>query len=162
MAKFKISNYQGIKIDCWTAKDLVGLHHLMKQEGCPNSENLFSDTDKAIELDDVQRRISQKHHADKKSSADMLLHVNDKRLLLADAKFRLSNTRNLDSKEIAKKVSESKAMATSNYSFDNSFYVLLTKKAATPSNLNRLRRNVGNNPNYQFMDAVEFHKLFED
>ncbi len=83
MAKFKIGNYQGIKIDCWTAKDL------MKQEGCPNSENLFSDTDKAIELDDVQRRISQKHHADKKSSADMLLHVNDKRLLLADAKFRL-------------------------------------------------------------------------
>lgn len=92
----------------------------------------------------------------------MLLHVNDKRLLLADAKFRLSNTRNLDSKEIAKKVSESKAMVTSNYSFDNSFYVLLTKKAATPSNLNRLRRNVGKNPNYQFMDAVEFHKLFED
>ena len=66
------------------------------------------------------------------------------------------------SKEIAKKVSESKAMVTSNYSFDNSFYILLTKKAATPSNLNRLRRNVGNNPNYQFMDAVEFHKLFED
>ncbi len=106
---------------------------------------------------DSKRFISQKHHADKKSSADMLLHVNDKRLLLADAKFRLSNTRNLDSKEIAKKVSESKAMV-----FDNSFYVLLTKKAATPSNLNRLRRNVGNNPNYQFMDAVEFHKLFED
>lgn len=49
----------------------------------------------------------------------MLLHVNDKRLLLADAKFRLSNTRNLDSKEIAKKVSESKAVVTSNYSFDN-------------------------------------------
>lgn len=92
----------------------------------------------------------------------MLLHVNDKRLLLADAKFRLSNTRNLDSKEIAKKVCESKAMVTSNYSFDNSFYVLLTKKAASPSTLNRLRRNVGNNPNYQFMDAVEFHKLFED
>ena len=45
---------------------------------------------------------------------------------------------------------------------DNSFYILLTKKAASPSNLNRLRRNVGNNPNYQFMDAVEFHKLFED
>ena len=91
----------------------------------------------------------------------MLLHVNDKRLLLADAKFRLSNTRNLDSKEIAKKVSESKAMATSNSCFDNSFYVLLSKEeAATPSNLNRLRRNVGNNPNYQFMDTVEFHKLF--
>jgi len=92
----------------------------------------------------------------------MLLHVNDKRLLLADAKFRLSNTRNLDSKEIAKKVCESKAMVTSVNSFDNSFYILLTKKAASPSNLNRLRRNVGNNPNYQFMDAVEFHKLFED
>ena len=53
-------------------------------------------------------------------------------------------------------------MVTSNYFFDNSFYVLLTKKAASPSNFNRLRRNVGNNPNYQFMDAVEFHKLFED
>ena len=133
-----------------------------RNPGQSGTQTRFCTTDKAIELDDVQRRIPQKHHADKKSSADMLLHVNDKRLLLADAKFRLSNTRNLDSKEIAKKVSESKAMVTSNYSFDNSFYVLLTKKAATLSNLNRLRRNVGNNPNYQFMDAVEFHKLFED
>lgn len=59
----------------------------------------------------------------------MLLHVNDKRLLLADAKFRLSNTRNLDSKEIAKKVSESKAMVTSNYSFDNSFYSFADKES---------------------------------
>ena len=103
MAKFKIGNYQGIKIDCWTAKDLVGLHHLMEQEGCPNSENLFSDTDKTIELDEVQRRISQKRHTDKKSSADMLLHVNDKRLLLTDAKFRLSNTRNFGFKGDSKK-----------------------------------------------------------
>lgn len=92
----------------------------------------------------------------------MLLHVNNRKLLLADAKFRLNNTKNLGSKEIAKKVSDSKAMVKSDYSFDNSFYILLTKKAASPSNLNRLRRNVGNNPNYQFMDAVEFHKLFED
>lgn len=29
MAKFKIVNYQGIKIDSWTAKDLVGLHQFM-------------------------------------------------------------------------------------------------------------------------------------
>ena len=80
-------------------------------------KKVFSATDKAIELDDVQRRISQKRHTDKKSSADMLLHVNDKRLLLADAKFRLSNTRNLDSKEIAKKVCESKAIFFKYYEF---------------------------------------------
>ena len=78
-----------------------------------------------------------------------------------DGYYIVFDTKNWNT-ELDTLVSKSKAMVTSNYSFDNSFYVLLTKKAATPSNLNRLRRNVGNNPNYQFMDAVEFHKLFED
>lgn len=72
MENYKIGNYQGIKIECWSIRDLVGLHHLLQQEGCSHSENVFTDSDKAIELDDVQRKISQRHHCDKKSSVDIL------------------------------------------------------------------------------------------
>ena len=56
------------------------------------------------ELPRQQEPMPLDHAARDVYKRQMLLHVNDKRLLLADAKFRLSNTRNLDSKEIAKKV----------------------------------------------------------
>ena len=48
MATYRIGTYQGVCIECWTPKELVGLHSLLKQEGCPDSENVFSDNDKAI------------------------------------------------------------------------------------------------------------------
>ena len=84
---YKIGNYHGISIECWSIKDLVGLRTLLQKENCPKSENLFTDEDKAVELDEVQRRISQKRHASKMSSADILLHVNRNKLLLCDAKY---------------------------------------------------------------------------
>lgn len=164
MENFKIGEYGGIKIDCWSRQQLVGLHHLLQQEGCPASENKFSDADKAIELDEVQRRISQKYHCDKKSSADILLHVlmsHREKLLLADAKFRVSNINNLDTKEIDKKVKESKAIIQSDIPFCSKFYVLLKSQAVSASKLNAIRRKFKNNPNMEFMDAISFHALFE-
>lgn len=162
MATYRIGNYQGINIECWTTKDLVGLHNLLKQEGCPNSENVFSDNDKAIELDDVQRKISQKHHTSKKASADIMLHINNNKLLLADAKYRVNNIRNLDSKELNKKILESKALVQSDYSFLPSFYILMKSQALTQANLNAVRRMFSNKPNYQVMDTIAFYALFEE
>lgn len=162
MATYKISNYQGIHMECWTPKDLVSLHGLLKQEGCPNSENHFSDKDKTIELDDVQRKISQKYHTDKKASADVLIHVNSNKLLLADAKYRVNNILNLDSKELNKKIIESKALVKSDYSFCSVFYILMKKQALNPSKLNAVRRMFSNKPNCQIMDTEAFHALFTD
>lgn len=165
MENFKIGKYGGIKIDCWTPQQLTGLHHLLQQEGCPASENKFSDTDKAVELDEVQRRISQKYHCDKKSSADILLHVlisRREKLLLSDAKFRVSNINNLDSKEIDKKVKESKAIVHSDIPFCTKFYILLKSQAVSASKLSAIRRKFGNNPNLEFLDAISFHRLFEE
>jgi len=162
MATYKISNYQGVRIECWTPKLLVGLNSLLKQEGCPNSENVFTNNDKAIELDDVQKMISQKHHTDKKASADILLHVNGNKLLLADAKFRVTNIKNLDSKELSKKITESKAMVRTDYSFLPSFYILMKRQALSPTHLNAVRRMFANRPNYKVMDTIAFHSLFEE
>lgn len=162
MATYKISNYQGVRIECWTSKQLVGLNSLLKQEGCPLSENLFSDSDKAIELDDVQRKISQKYHMDKKASADILIHVNGNKLLLADAKYRVGNIKNLDSKELTKKITESKALVNSDYSFISAFYILMKKQVLNPTNLNAIRRKFSNRPNYKVMDTITFHTLFKD
>lgn len=164
MGNFKIGNYDGLRIDCWSRQQLVELRHLLQQEGCPTSENMFSERDKAIELDDVQKRISQKYHCDKKSSADILLHIlvgQRGRLLLADAKFRVSNINNLDAKEIDKKIKESKAMVQSDIPFCSKFYVLLRTQATSASKLNAIRRKFRNNPNLEFMDAISFYRLFE-
>ena len=116
----------------------------------------------AIELDDVQRMISQKHHTDKKASADILLHVNGNKLLLADAKFRVTNIKNLDAKELSKKITESKALVNTDYSFLPNFYILMKKQALSPTHLNAVRRMFSNKPNYQVMDTITFHALFED
>lgn len=162
MPTYRIGTYQGVCIECWTPKELVGLHSLLKQEGCPDSENVFSDNDKAIELDDVQRKISQKHHTDKKASADILIHTNNNKLLLADAKYRVNNIRNLDSKELSKKIFESKAIVKSDHSFLPNLYILMKSQALTQANLNAVRRMFANKPNYQVMDTIAFHNLFEE
>lgn len=164
MGNFKIGAYNGIKIDCWSRQQLVGLRHLLQQEGCLASENKFGDDDKAIELDEVQRRISQKYHCDKKSSADILLHILEnhrEKLLLADAKFRVSNINNLDAREIDKKIKESKALVQSDIPFSAKFYVLLKSQAVSASKLSAIRRKFKNNPNMMFMDAISFYGLFE-
>ena len=164
MENFRIGNYDGLRIDCWSRQQLVGLRHLLQQEGCPTSENMFCERDKAIELDGVQKRISQKYHCDKKSSADILLHIlvgQRGRLLLADAKFRVSNINNLDAKEIEKKIKESKAIVQSDIPFCSKFYVLLRTQATSASKLNAIRRKFRNNPNFEFMDAISFYRLFE-
>lgn len=157
---YKIGNYQGISIECWSAKDLVGLHALLQKEGCPRAENLFSDDDKAVELDEVQRRISQKHHASKMSSADVLLHVNGDKMLLCDAKFNIKKLDNLDRKEIAKKINDSKAIIVSNYSYVRFIYLLVPKKLTDSLHISLLKRMVAQNPNWKIVDAEQFKSMF--
>lgn len=158
---YKIGNYQGISIECWSANDLVGLHSLLQREGCPKAENLFSDDDKAVDLDEVQRRISQKRHASKLSSADVLLHVNHKMLLLCDAKYNLKKIVNLDRKEIAKKISDSKAIIKSDYSYVQIIYLLVPKKLTDPLHTSLVRRMLAQNPNWKIVNTEQFKSLFE-
>lgn len=161
LANYRIDDYQGISIECWSVGDLVGLRTLLEKEGCPRSENLFTDEYKAVELDEVQRRISQKRHSSKLSSMDMLLHVNRNKLLLGDAKFRLTKLQNLDRNEISKKWQDSKAIVSSDYSFVPQIYILLRKELTRPAKLSLLKRMVSQNPNWRLVDAEQFWGLFE-
>ena len=156
---YKIGNYHGISIECWSIKDLVGLRTLLQKENCPKSENLFTDEDKAVELDEVQRRISQKRHASKMSSADILLHVNRNKLLLCDAK--LKKLENLDRKEISKKLNDSKAIIVSDFSYVQYFYLLVPKKLTDSLHLSLLKRMIAQNPNWKIVDTEQFKSLFE-
>lgn len=158
---YKIGNYHGISIECWSIKDLVGLRTLLQKENCPKSENLFTDDDKAVELDEVQRRISQKRHASKMSSADILLHVNRNKLLLCDAKYNLKKLENLDRKEIAKKINDSKAIIVSDFSYAQYFYLLVPKKLTDSLHLSLLKRMLAQNPNWKIVDTEQFKSLFE-
>lgn len=158
---YKISNYQGISIECWSIKDLVGLRTLLQKENCPKSENLFTDEDKAVELDELQRRISQKHHASKMSSADILLHVNSNKLLLCDAKYNLKDLKNLDRKEIAKKINDSKAIIKSDFSYIRFIYLLVPKRLTESHHFSLLKRMLAQNPNWKIVDTEQFKGLFE-
>ena len=82
---------------------------LLKKEGSIDSENKFSDGQKAIALDEVQTRIAQQNKTDKQASADML--------------FKQS--------------------------------------VLTPTQYNRLKRQFAGKPQFRFMNAIEFWKLFD-
>ena len=73
MAEYTITDPKGIRIKSLLSSDIQGMHTLLKKEGCINSENKFSDEQKAIALDDVQTRIAQQNKTDKQASADVLL-----------------------------------------------------------------------------------------
>ena len=65
-SKYKIDNPAIIRIDGLQSIDIKGLHTILKNEGCIDSENLFTDNEKAIALDDIQTRLSKRNHSDKK------------------------------------------------------------------------------------------------
>ena len=51
-----------------------------------------------------------------------------------------ANIKNLDSKELSKKILESKALVKSDLSFLPSFYILMKKQAVTKANLTHIAR----------------------
>ena len=74
MAEYTVINPKGIRIKSLLLSDIQGMHTLLKKEGCIDSENKFSDEQKAIALDEVQTRIAQQNKTDKQASADVLQH----------------------------------------------------------------------------------------
>ena len=65
MAEYKLISPATIHIKGMQPADIRGLHSLLKQEGCIDSENLFSDREKAIALDGIQNRLAQRNRTDK-------------------------------------------------------------------------------------------------
>jgi hypothetical protein len=77
MAEYTITDPKDIRIKSLLLSDIQGMHTLLKKEGCIDSENKFSDGQKAIALD-----------------ADVLLCVTGNKYLLADAKFNSTSVSN--------------------------------------------------------------------
>ena len=162
MAEYTITSPNEIRIKSLLLSDIQGMHTLLKKEGCINSENKFTDEQKAIALDEVQTRIAQQNKTDKQASADVLLCVSGNKYLLADAKFKITSVKNISSTELKSKLSSSKGLVLSDdYTYANAFYVLFKQSVLTPSQYNRLKRQLVGKPQFRFMNAVEFWRLFE-
>ena len=149
MAEYTITDPKGIRIKSLLLSDIQGMHTLLKKEGCIDSENKFSDEQKAIALDDVQTRIAQQNKTDKQASADVLLCITGNKYLLADAKFNCTNVKNISPTD------------SDDYTYTNVFYVLFKQSVLTPTQYNRLKRQFSGKPQFRFVNAVEFWKLFE-
>lgn len=162
MAEYKITNPSVIHIKGMASSDICGLHTLLKQEGCINSENLFSDSEKAVALDGIQKRLAQRNHTDKQASADMLICVTNGRYLLADAKFRQENVKNISMSELNSKLVCSKSIVESyDYIFANAFYVLFKNRTLSPVQRDLLKRKFSGRPQFRFVNAKQFYELFE-
>lgn len=164
MAEYKLVSPTSIRIRGMQPADIRGLHSILKNEGCVDSENKFTDNDKAIALDDVQTRLAHQNHTDKLPSADILVCIAKNKYLLADAKFRQENDRNknLAVSELQKKLEASRSLVmTDEIAFANSFYVLFTCKFLTETRLRRLKQQFINSPRFRFVNAIEFRDLFE-
>lgn len=164
MADYKLANPTAIRIRGFQPSDIRGLHTVLKVEGCVESENKFTDAEKAIVLDDIQTRLAHQNHSDKQPSADILLCVDKNKYLLADAKFRQENVKNknLSPSELRKKLEGSKSIVISDdIVFANRFYVLFTSKFLTDTHRRWLKQQFTGSPLFRFVNAVEFWKLFE-
>lgn len=162
MAEYLIKNPNAIRIKSLISSDIQGMHSLLKKEGCLDSENKFTDEQKAIALDEVQTRVAQQNKTDKQASSDMLLCVDGNKYLLADAKFNSTNVKNISPTELKAKLSCSKSLVLSDdYTYVNAFYVLFKQSVLTPTQYNRLKRQFAGKPQFRFMNAIEFWKLFD-
>ena len=59
MAEYTVIDPKGIRIKSLLLSDIQGIHTLLKKEGCIDSENKFSDEQKAIALSDPSSLDSQ-------------------------------------------------------------------------------------------------------
>lgn len=163
MAEYRIVPPTSIRIrGMQQATDIRGLHTLFKNEGCIESENKFSDEEKAIALDNIQTRLAQKDHTNKQASADMLLCIANNKYLLADAKFRQENVKNISPTELRLKLEGSKSIVLSDdITFVNAFYVLFRNNILTASQQRWLKQKFDGSPTFRFVNAQDFRYLFE-
>ena len=163
MAEYRIVSPTSIRIrDLQQATDIRGLHTLFKNEGCIESENKFSDEEKAIALDDIQTRLAKKNHTNKQASADMLLCIANNKYLLADAKFRQENVKNISPTELRQKYDGSISIVLSDdITFANAFYVLFKSRILKDSQRRLLKQKFAGSPKFRFVNAIEFKALFE-
>lgn len=162
MAEYTIKNPNAIRIKSLLLSDIQGMHTLLKKEGCIDSENKFTDEQKAIALDEVQTRIAQRNKTDKQASADVLLCVTGNKYLLADAKFNITNVKNISPTELKSKLNSSISLVLSDdYTYANVFYVLFKQSVLTPTQYNRLKRQFAGKPQFRFVNAIKFYELFD-
>lgn len=162
MAEYTITNPTVIRIKGLLPTDLRGMHSLLRQEGCIDSENKFTDEEKCIALDDIQTRLSKQNHTDKQASADMLLCVGQSKYILVDAKFNSETVKNISPTELNQKLMGSKSLVLSDdVSYGNAFYVLFKSKVLSATQQNQLKRQFTNKPQFRFLTAIKFRELFE-
>ena len=144
------------------SSDIKGMYDLFSQEGCNKSENKFSNEQECIFLDGIQERIARNNKTDKKASADFLICVNDNKVLLADAKFRVRNIENVERSSLNSKIDQSRVLIESDdYMVENKLFIVYSKKILTPQKANRLSSITGNSPRFHFLTAEQFRGIFE-
>lgn len=160
--KYTIISPKGVRIKGVQEVDIIGLHSALKQEGCRESENSFTDEQKVVALDNIQMRLAHNNKTDSKKSMDILICVSSKKILLADAKFRVGNVQHISKREIDDKITESRNLVEDeNYQILPTYYLLFSSAILTPARKNELKKIFLSSPKYQFQTAVEFHNLFE-
>lgn len=160
--KYTIISPKGIRIKGVRAEDIVGIHSLLKIEGCKDGENLFTDKQETVALDAVQIHRASINRTNIKPSMDMLFCVYRNKILLAEAKFRVDNIKNISKREIDSKITGSRYLVEDeDFQIMPTIYLLFSSTTLTPAHINELKRIFLSSPNYQFKTAVDFYNLFE-
>lgn len=159
--KYTIISPKGVRIKGVQEVDIIGLHSALKQEGCRESENSFTDEQKVVTLDNIQMRLAHSNRTSPRHSMDMLICIAPQKILLTDAKFGVKNVRNVSRSEIEDKITESRNLVEDeNYHIIQTYYLLFSSAILTPARKNELKKIFLSSPKYQFQTAIEFHNLF--
>ena len=160
--KYQIASPDNAPIRGLIKSDIVGLHTLLQQEGCIRTENCFTDDDKAISLDEIQRRFaSNSKLQDTMSSMDILLCIIGKKLVLAEAKYRVEKVEHVTLKDIQKKISGTRdILDLVDFQIVNDFYILFTGAMLSQVQLNKLKRQFQAKPQFHFLTTAQFYQFF--
>ena len=72
------------------------------------------------------------------------------------------DSENISPTELKSKLNSSKSLVLSDdYNYANVFYVLFKQSVLTPTQYNRLKRQFAGKPQFRFVNAIEFWKLFD-
>lgn len=158
---YKLESPNAVYVKHRQDTDVRPISVVLQDEGCPRVENRFTAEDLCIALDAIQQRTAQRNHTSPRASADLLLCVEKRKILFADAKFRCKSVKNIDRKEVSDKRKESKAMITDeSYQVLNDFFLLFKGSVLKDTQKNYLKRIFANKPSTHFLTAIEFAELF--
>lgn len=142
------------------SQSLEPIKKILQDEKCKEKGIKFTN-ELALDLDNVEIEMKKGTSSDESNTVDFVVGLENKHLLLVEAKFEAKNMNNIAS-EIPKKIKHSKEILISNTKFTNIYskIIILLNSDNFQQNKRKLLNLLDNKISYSPMKVNEFYNTF--